>query len=234
MLRGRNLRLRLRSLLLDSLLLHVALRGALVRALLAERVQLRQRARVQIVDLDLQLLLVIAGRPNVLLLDEPTNDLDLDTLRVLEDFLDTWPGALVVVSHDRTFLEMTTERLVAVGSDGTVAAVPGGVAGWVSRLDLGDGNRRRSGALPTPRPAPLSPAPATSPKAAPVGRQLRQAEKELTRLQRQRDKITDALTATADYVELTRLGRELSAAQAALGEAEEVWLALAEEAESDD
>jgi ATP-binding cassette subfamily F protein uup len=185
----------------------------------------------------LQLLLVIAGRPNVLFLDEPTNDLDLDTLRVLEDFLDTWPGALVVVSHDRTFLEMTTDRLVAVGPDGSVAAVPGGVAGWVSRLDLGDGNRRRSGALPTARPAGPSDSAASTRRpsnASPVGRQLRQAEKELTRLQRQRDKITEALTATTDYVELTRLGRELTAAQDALREAEEVWLALAEHAEGSD
>ncbi|HEX4244846.1 MAG TPA: ABC-F family ATP-binding cassette domain-containing protein, partial [Acidimicrobiales bacterium] len=73
----------------------------------------------------LQLLLVIAARPNVLFLDEPTNDFDLDTLRVLEDFLDDWPGALVVVSHDRTFLDRTTDHLVAVEADGTVAAVPG-------------------------------------------------------------------------------------------------------------
>ena len=66
----------------------------------------------------LQLLLVIAGRPNVLFLDEPTNDLDLDTLRILEEFLEDWPGALVTVSHDRTFLERTTERLVAVEAGG--------------------------------------------------------------------------------------------------------------------
>ncbi|HEY7948268.1 MAG TPA: ABC-F family ATP-binding cassette domain-containing protein, partial [Acidimicrobiales bacterium] len=57
----------------------------------------------------LQLLLVLAGRPNVVFLDEPTNDFDLDTLRILEDFLEGWLGALVVVSHDRTFLERSTE-----------------------------------------------------------------------------------------------------------------------------
>ena len=95
----------------------------------------------------LQLLLVIAGRPNVLFLDEPTNDLDLDTLRILEDFLEEWPGALVVVSHDRTFLERTTDRLVAVGAGGTVSGVPGGVDGWIARIEGGDA--RRAGSLPS-------------------------------------------------------------------------------------
>ena len=74
--------------------------------------------------------LVLAGRPNVLLLDEPTNDLDLDTLRILEDFLEDWPGALVVVSHDRTFLDRTIETVVAVGPDGVASGArrPGRLA----------------------------------------------------------------------------------------------------------
>ncbi len=80
----------------------------------------------------LQILLLTAARPNVLFLDEPTNDLDLDALRALEDFLEDWPGALLVVSHDRTFLERVTDRVVEVGPEGTVAEVPGGVAGWVT------------------------------------------------------------------------------------------------------
>ena len=65
----------------------------------------------------LQLLLVLATKPNVLLLDEPTNDLDLDTLRVLEDFLDDWPGALVVVSHDRAFLERTVTDVMVIDGE---------------------------------------------------------------------------------------------------------------------
>jgi ATP-binding cassette subfamily F protein uup len=182
----------------------------------------------------LQLLLVIAGRPNVLFLDEPTNDFDLDTLRVLEDFLENWPGALVVVSHDRTFLDRTTERLVAVEPGGSVSAVPGGVAGWVARV--GQGDVRRAGALPSRSPseprATLAPRPGAGGNPVPVGRLLREAEKNMARLQRQRDRITEALTGATDHLEMTRLGGELAEAQSALDGAEEQWLALAEAAES--
>ncbi|MCU1353691.1 MAG: putative transporter ATP-binding protein, partial [Acidimicrobiales bacterium] len=78
----------------------------------------------------LQLLLVLAQRPNVLLLDEPTNDLDLDTLRSLEDFLEDWPGALIVVSHDRAFLERTVADVVVIDDHHDVDRVPGGYAAW--------------------------------------------------------------------------------------------------------
>ena len=95
----------------------------------------------------LQLLLVLAGRPNVLFLDEPTNDLDLDTLRILEDFLEDWPGALVTVSHDRTFLERTTDRLVTVE--------PGGVAVRGPRRCLGVAGPGRAREPPPARSPPV-------------------------------------------------------------------------------
>ncbi|HKY67203.1 MAG TPA: ABC-F family ATP-binding cassette domain-containing protein, partial [Acidimicrobiales bacterium] len=78
----------------------------------------------------LQLALVLRQGPNVLLLDEPTNDLDLDTLRALEDLLDAWPGTLVVVSHDRAFLERTVEDVVVVERGARVGRVPGGYAAY--------------------------------------------------------------------------------------------------------
>ena len=77
----------------------------------------------------LQLALVLRQGPNVLLLDEPTNDLDLDTLRALEDLLDAWPGTLVVVSHDRAFLERTVEDVVVLEHAGAAGAGAGGGIG---------------------------------------------------------------------------------------------------------
>ena len=82
----------------------------------------------------LQLMTVLMDEPNVLLLDEPTNDLDIDTLTELEDMLDGWPGSLVVVSHDRYFLERVTDHVVAL-LGGQLAYLPGGVAEYLERLD---------------------------------------------------------------------------------------------------
>ena len=174
----------------------------------------------------LQLLAVLARQPNVLLLDEPTNDLDLDTLRILEDFLDEWPGTLVVVSHDRAFLDRTIETVAAVGPDG-VTAVAGGLDAWMARI-LAPIPRTPPSAGATRAPTRESTAVAGGP---PIGRLLRDVEKQLTRLGRQRDKLHEALVATTDHVELTRLGTELRTVQDELDAAEEQWLALAEEAD---
>ncbi len=205
----------------------------------------------------LQLLLVIARRPNVLVLDEPTNDLDLDTLRVVEEFAESWPGALVVVSHDRSFLERTTERLLAVGSDGSVTPVAGGVEGWIARVtgDLagarpGDLASRSAAGPPvawagSPPGAPTSPdgpvpasgtsgGPGPGPRSdgAKAGRRLREAEKAMAKQKSRRDRAMAALDGVVDHVELARLGKELAACQADLDAAEEAWLAVAEEMES--
>jgi ATP-binding cassette subfamily F protein uup len=184
----------------------------------------------------LQLLTVLASRPNVLLLDEPTNDLDLDTLRVLEDFLDTWPGAVVVVSHDRVFLDRVTDRIVAC-RDGRVEPVAGGLAAWIAAVSA-------PAARPAPRPvsagkAARAPRPAESRAAPPhrrsattVGFELRRLEKEMSRLTQDRDRWAEALAAARDHQQMADAGSQLATAQAALDETEELWLAVAEEAES--
>jgi ATP-binding cassette subfamily F protein uup len=179
----------------------------------------------------LQLLLTLIEQPNVLLLDEPTNDLDLDTLRALEDLLDDWPGIAVVVSHDRVFLDRTVDQVLAVDEGGGVREVRGGVAGWLEQ-------RRQATAAPqapaasatSPRPARTRPSSGRSPST--VRRQLAQAERDMAAATEARDAMLADLGAATDHRELTRLGDELTAAQARLDRAEEAWLTLADEAEA--
>jgi ATP-binding cassette subfamily F protein uup len=187
----------------------------------------------------LQLLMVLASRPNVLLIDEPTNDLDLDTLRALEDFLEEWPGALVTVSHDRTFLERVTDRVVAC-YDHRVGEVTGGLTAWIARSVAGAGHRpsrpagASGGGRPPRREAGGQQLSGRRRSSSTIGFELRQLDKELGRLTRERDRLAEAFERTAEHRDLARIGAELATAQAQLHDAEEQWLALAEEAETAD
>lgn len=176
----------------------------------------------------LQLLAVLATQPNVLLLDEPTNDLDLDTLRALEDFLDTWPGTLVTVSHDRAFLERTIDTAFAIGPEGRVSKVAGGVTGWVSSQLSG------SSAAPSLKRTSTPRTPSTRAGGGAIGRQLRDLDKTMVRLAQRRESLHEALVVSRDHVAMTQLGNELVDVQSQLAEAEEHWLALAEALESSD
>jgi ATPase subunit of ABC transporter with duplicated ATPase domains len=92
----------------------------------------------------LDLLLTLLEEPNVLVLDEPTNDMDTDMLAAMEDLLDTWPGPLLVVSHDRYLLERITDTQYAV-LDGTVRHVPGGVEQYLALRAAGEGRATEGG-----------------------------------------------------------------------------------------
>ena len=85
----------------------------------------------------LQLLRLLMAEPNVLVLDEPTNDLDIDTLTALEDLLDNFPGTVLVVSHDRYFVDRVCDKVVALLGDGTLAELPGGVEEYLARRAAG-------------------------------------------------------------------------------------------------
>ena len=178
-----------------------------------------------------QLLRLLMTEPNVLLLDEPTNDLDIDTLNVLEDFLDGWPGTLVVVSHDRYFLERVTDSVWALLGDGQISMLPGGVEEYL---------RRRAEELAAVVPADP---PAQQPVAAPVAKarpgsaEERAARKTMARLDKQLARIAEQeaavnaaiLQAAQDYERLAVLAAELDALAAQRDEAESQWLEAAEQ-----
>jgi ATP-binding cassette subfamily F protein uup len=193
-----------------------------------------------------QLLLALAQKPNVLLLDEPTNDLDLDTLRALEDFLDDWPGALLVVSHDRAFLERTVTDVLVLDGAGAAARRPGGYAAWDADRRAAVATGRRAPSVTTAAEAPIAPSPAGTksarPAKRPAGRShstlrslLKAAEKDVARLDAVRRGLEDGLTRAAlegDHAALRELGHELAGVQAELLAAEERWIAVSEELEA--
>jgi len=180
----------------------------------------------------LQLLLTLVQQPNVLLLDEPTNDLDLDTLRALEDFLDDWPGIVITVSHDRSFLDRVTDELFALDGRGGAAWIRGGVAAWLQQREqpVAAAPAKQAG-TPAAAPAPRAkPSAGRSPST--VRRQLGQAERDLAAATERREALSAELATALDHREMAALGERLAAAQVAVDAAEEAWLALADEAEA--
>jgi ABC transport system ATP-binding/permease protein len=197
----------------------------------------------------LQLLTILVDEPNVLFLDEPTNDLDVDTLTELEDLLDGWPGSLVVVSHDRYFLERVTDHVIALLGDGKLSYLGGGVEEYLRRRA-----RQAGAASGTDRPGAGGPGAGgsgaggsgagglggsgTEQSAGPASAAAqRAAQKDLQRLDRQLARISDreaGLTAAlaeqaSDYTRLMELGAELRAVQDEKARLEEQWLAAAEQ-----
>ncbi len=171
----------------------------------------------------LQILRVLLDEPNVLLLDEPTNDLDIETLTVIEDYLDRWPGTLLVVTHDRYFLERVCDVSYALMGNGSCVLLPGGVDQYLE-------SRRE-------RPSEISPA-KTSIKRQPATSSAtsRQAKKDLARLEQQIARLDrqlaslheQMLTAADDYQRLTELQREMESIAASKDELELAWLEAAD------
>lgn len=174
----------------------------------------------------LQLMLTLLAEPNVLVLDEPTNDVDTDMLTATEDLLDSWPGTLIVVSHDRYLLERVTDQQYAV-IDGRLRHVPGGVDEYL-RLAAAQPGRASSKQSESAVPERLS------------GAQLRATEKEIAALDRSLAKLADRISAKhaelaehdqSDHVALGRLTAELRALENDVTEQESRWLELSEQLE---
>jgi len=177
----------------------------------------------------LQLMLTLLDEPNVLVLDEPTNDVDIDMLSATEDLLDSWPGTLIVVSHDRYLLERVTDQQYAV-IDGHLRHLPGGIDEYL---------RLAANRVPPAATAGPEGQPATTETLS--GATLRNAQKEVAALDRAIGKLTERINARhvelaehdqSDHVGITRLSGELRSLETELESTENRWLELSERLES--
>ncbi|HWR47353.1 MAG TPA: ABC-F family ATP-binding cassette domain-containing protein, partial [Pseudonocardiaceae bacterium] len=174
----------------------------------------------------LQLTRLLMTEPNVLLLDEPTNDLDIDTLQQLEDLLDGWAGSLVVVSHDRYFIDRVCDTVVALLGDGRITHLPGGIEEYLGRHD-------------TTVSSYVSPPSVSSSGPRKEAAEQRAARKELARLERQLERLAGReadlqqriIQRSADPTAFRELDGELRAVLAAKNDLETRWLEVADAAD---
>jgi ATP-binding cassette subfamily F protein uup len=173
----------------------------------------------------LELLRVLAGAPNLLLLDEPTNDLDLDTLGVLEEYLDSWPGAFVVATHDRYLLDRVCRDVYSVEPGDGLRHHPGG---WPAYAEW---QEQRHSASPAPRRRrPYAP-PSSRPRVLSYKerRELDDLGTRLPEMEERRAELEGALQrAAGDYETLQRLGNELATLLDESDRSETRWLELSE------
>jgi ABC transport system ATP-binding/permease protein len=173
----------------------------------------------------LQLMLTVLAEPNVLLLDEPTNDVDTDMLAATEDLLDSWPGTLIVVSHDRYLLERVTDQQYAI-LDGRLRHLPGGIDEYLRLAAHASAQRvaTAAGARQSEREH-IS------------GAELRAAQKELAAIDRKLARLADQIAAKhreladhdqSDHVGITRLTEQLRAIENEVAEQENRWMEVSE------
>jgi ATP-binding cassette subfamily F protein uup len=176
----------------------------------------------------LQLMLTVLSEPNVLILDEPTNDVDTDMLAATEDLLDSWPGTLIVVSHDRYLLERVTDQQYAI-LDGRLRHLPGGVDEYL-RLSAA---RPATGVSPVTGPSPAG-------TSSLSGAELRNVQKEISSLERSLTKLDGRIALAhnelaehdqSDHVGVARLTQQLRALEDQVASTESRWLELSEQIE---
>ena len=209
---------------------------------LAERLGFSpKRQRTPVRDLSggerrrLQLTRVLMAEPNILLLDEPTNDLDIDTLQELENLLDSWPGTLVVISHDRYLIERIADTTYALFGDGTLTNLPGGIQQYLDRraaedtatgpLDLGE-----RGQEVVDKQKGLS-----SQEEREIQKQMKSLERKIAKESERAEALEAEITALSEAGDFDAIGaktKELNAAKDTREELEMEWLELGEQLES--
>jgi ATP-binding cassette subfamily F protein uup len=176
--------------------------------------------------------LALMGEPNVLLLDEPTNDLDLDTLTALEDLLDGWPGTLVVVSHDRYFVERVCDNVYALTAAGGIRHLPGGIDQYIQQRRAEEPSQRERSAQPA-EPSAGAQLRAARKQTQRSVRELERLEQTIERLTEREAELSGHMTAAAsDYAQLAELQSELELLLAERRKLETSWLELSEALET--
>ncbi|HIW95337.1 MAG TPA: ABC-F family ATP-binding cassette domain-containing protein [Candidatus Corynebacterium gallistercoris] len=217
---------------------------------LAERLGFSaKRQRTPVGDLSggerrrLQLTRVLMAEPNVLLLDEPTNDLDIDTLQELESLLDSWPGTLVVISHDRYLIERVCDSTWALFGDGQLTNVPGGIEQYLARRkELGVGATSPAASVTLASSGGSSGGPAsglTAQQARELHKEMKALERKISKVEQTIDKLNEQMAEAADPADgeldtalLAELGDKVAAAKDEREELEMQWLELGEQMES--
>lgn len=178
----------------------------------------------------LYLLKVLIEAPNILFLDEPTNDLDIETLAILEDFLDVFNGAVVAVSHDRYFLDKTVDRIFAFEGSGKITQYEGGYSDYLRQYE------QRHTEEVQPKPVSQKAERTSSPKPLKMSYQ---EQKDYETINDRIENLENAIAETedemskitSDYVKLQELSEKKSALEAELEEAYDRWVYLSELAE---
>ncbi|MEO0557814.1 MAG: ABC-F family ATP-binding cassette domain-containing protein [Bacteroidota bacterium] len=182
----------------------------------------------------LYLLRVLMGAPNVLILDEPTNDLDIPTLVALEDYLDSFSGALVVVSHDRYFLDRTIDHLFRFEPGGRLREIPGDYSAWLeiqAREEAAAARQAKAQAPPPAREADKKPKPASAKLSYNETRELAMLEERIEQAEARQPELETALMEHAtDAEKVMALSDELTTLTHQLEADVERWAELAERA----
>ncbi|HEX6076622.1 MAG TPA: ABC-F family ATP-binding cassette domain-containing protein [Micromonosporaceae bacterium] len=178
----------------------------------------------------LQLLRLLAAEPNVLLLDEPTNDLDIDTLAALEDLLDSWPGTLIVASHDRYLIERVCDTVVMLPGDGRLFDLPGGIEQYLAhQADQPVGLAARPAAVAGPVATGVQAEGLSTGELRTVRKDLARLERAISKLEQRETELRAQLDNHAsDYEKLGALHEDLARVRAERDTLEERWLELAE------
>jgi ATP-binding cassette subfamily F protein uup len=169
-------------------------------------------------------MLTVLAEPNVLLLDEPTNDVDTDMLAATEDLLDSWPGTLIVVSHDRYLLERVTDQQYGI-LNGRLRHLPGGIDEYLRLASEATAERTAATAVRPSESQQIS------------GAELRAAEKELGAIDRRLARLADQIAAKhtelaehdqSDHVGIARLTEQLRDLEGGVTELENRWMEVSE------